>query len=362
MGTPSEDKRSPIEILGLDPWEIRPYGWEHRLNLAAGNRVYPAWTNHDRIKHSDQIDKVWDLNDTPWTCFEDNQFTRVEAWAILEHLKLTLLESMDEIWRILRPGGTLHVKVPHRGYYKAYRDPTHRWFGWDEGVWTFFDPRTTHGKESSYYTDRKWQLLDRGYTDRDRVAIWAKLRKTCTVEQWEVALTKAKHKPPKRVIWFNGRSQAGKSTVCQLIQAVYPNTVIVDDHYLWRDVWRYTYAKSKGKPTAERGVDHFDDERKESWHRDFAIECAQVAMSLADQGHTVFVSMIASPKARRDRIAEICNPVWVYIKRDKGEHKTPTFDKMGEGEYTFYSDHDDVGRHASAAVLVKQLVEAEVLP
>lgn len=352
---------SIYEQLGIDPWVVRGSNWHARLNLGAGDLVMPEWTNHDKLKHRPEIDVAWDLDQIPWTPFRDNQFSRVHAWAVLEHLRPTLLESMNEIWRILRPGGKVHVKVPRWGYYKAYRDPTHIWRGWDEGVWTFFDASTTHGSTHDYYSPYKWELLDRGFTDAKKVAIWASLRKVCSLEQWEAIMNGTVNvEEPKQIIWLNGRAGAGKSTLARYLQAIFPDVVIVDDHYLWHDVFRYIYAKTSGEPTAALGQDWFDKEDKDSMHRDFAIECALVAKSLARQGHRVIVDMIASPQERRERIEQVIKPYWVYIKREKDEVREPRFDPMEK--YDAIVDNDKLEKKQTAARVAKLLTEAGMLP
>jgi len=351
---------SPWEKLGIDPWQVRPGNWQLRLNLGAGDRVWPTWTNHDKEKHSQYIDVAWDLDKLPWAAFPDNTFSRVHAWAVLEHIRPTLMESMNEIWRILRPGGKVHIKVPHWKYYKARRDPTHRWFGWDLGVFTFFDAKTTHGKSHSYYTPRKWSLIERGYTDKKRVAIWARLRKVCSLEQWEDAMKGARLVDPKRVVWINGRAGAGKSTMCRYLQSLFPSVVVVDDHNLWRDTFRHIYLKLTGEKTAVWDADWFKDERKESMHRDFAFECALIANSLAQQGHRVIVDMIASPEKRRERVEQICDPFWVYLRREEGEKRVPRFDKMVSPDLII--DNDQLNKRTAAAFAAMKLNEAGMLP
>ena len=349
------------EHLGLDPWEFRPGGWTKRLNLGAGKRVFPAWTNHDKIKHSPFIDVACNLEQMPW-CWPDNTFSRIDAWAILEHLPYNLMKSMDELWRILRPGGKVHIKVPDYRYRKAYLDPTHETRGWADGVFTFFDPNTSHGAACDYYSPYKWKLLGSGYTDKKKVAIWGQLRKVCSLEQWGDMVVNGIAVAPvqKPIIWINGRAGAGKSTMCRYLQGLYPNIIIVDDHTLWKDVFRYIYLKKSGETTATLGEDFFKDERPESMHRDFAIECALVAKSLAQQGHRVVVDMIASPQKRRDRIQAIANPFWIYLQRDQGEVRTPRFDKMEKCDLLI--DNDTLGKHEAIAIVAKKLTEAGMLP
>jgi len=363
---------SPWEKLDIDPWKVRPGNWKLRLNLGSGDRVFPTWTNHDKEQHSPYIDVAWDLNEIPWEPFADNTFSRVHAWAVLEHIRPTLMESMDEIWRILRPGGKVHIKVPHWTSDRARRDPSHIWHGWSYGVFTHFDATTKHGKAHHFYTPRKWELLERGYTDKKRAAIWAKLRKVCSLEQWEEAMPDDEEdamgggkgarltSEPKRVIWVNARAGGGKSTLCRYLQSLYPGIIIVDDHNLWKDVFRHIYLKVSGEQTAVWDADWFEDERKESMHRDFAVECAMIANSLAQQGHRVIVDMIASPQKRRERIEGLCNPYWVYLRREKGEVRTPRFDKPEKCDLLI--DNDELDKRRAAAFAAMKLNEAGMLP
>lgn len=356
----TEKMMSPWEKLNIDPWEVRPGNWQLRLNLGAGDDVKPTWTNHDREKHSPFIDVVWDLDQIPWEVFPDNTFSRVYAWAVLEHLQPTLMQSMNEIWRILRPGGKVHLKVPHWTSDRARRDPTHRWHGWSFGVFTHFDASTKHGKAHWFYTPRKWKLLSRGYTDKKRHAIWARLRKVCSLQQWGEAMAGARLVEPKRIIWVNGRAGAGKSTLCRYIQSLYPSVIIVDDHNLTKDVFRHAFLKLDVTGTAVRDQNWFKDERKDSWHRDFAVLCARLAHTLARQGHRVIVDMVASPQKRRDRIEHICSPYWLYLRREEGEKRRPRFDKMAKCDLLI--DNDKLDKRVAAAFAAKKLNEAGMLP
>jgi len=72
---------------------------------------------------------------------------------------MTLIESVNECWRILRPGGQLRLKVPHWQHDNAYADPTHRW-RFSMRSFDVFVPDTKLGKELGFYTERKWQILE----------------------------------------------------------------------------------------------------------------------------------------------------------------------------------------------------------
>jgi hypothetical protein len=99
-----------------------------------------------------------DLNDVPWP-WDDNQFDQLVASAVLEHLRIDLLHSMAECWRILRPEGTIWVKVPYAMSERSYDDPTHYW-RYGLRVFNVFDPDTREGKKYTFYTPYKWRFLE----------------------------------------------------------------------------------------------------------------------------------------------------------------------------------------------------------
>ncbi len=81
-----------------------------KLNLGCGEDKKEGYVNldfHDHVKP----DVVHNLNDLPYP-FPDNSFELIEAFHILEHLDRPF-SVMQELHRILKPGGTLHIKVPH---------------------------------------------------------------------------------------------------------------------------------------------------------------------------------------------------------------------------------------------------------
>ena len=60
--------------------------------------------------------------------FRDDSVSMVFALNVLEHLD-DLPGAMDEIWRVLQPGGRCRIEVPYFTSVSAYADPTHRrWF------------------------------------------------------------------------------------------------------------------------------------------------------------------------------------------------------------------------------------------
>lgn len=127
------------------------------LVLGCGNRPYRNATNHDVTPHSDYVDVVHNLSVLPWP-FVDEQFDFVIAESVLEHLDIDLLTAMNEIWRILQPGGKLSIKLPYWRHEQTWNDPTHR-RGYGLGIFRQFDPTTERGREYEFYTARKWHIL-----------------------------------------------------------------------------------------------------------------------------------------------------------------------------------------------------------
>lgn len=127
------------------------------LNLGCGNKPMANAVNHDLVRHRAEVDVVHDLNVLPWP-WADGSFDQVVARAVLEHLRITLLESVNECWRVLRPGGTLWMKLPHWQHDMGWIDPTHYWHFSLKTV-DLFDPRTRYGKEYAFYQVRPWRIV-----------------------------------------------------------------------------------------------------------------------------------------------------------------------------------------------------------
>jgi hypothetical protein len=78
---------------------------------------------------SHKPDVLHDLNVTPWP-FEDNQFSEVHAYEILEHLGSqgdyhSFFLHFSEIWRVLQDKGVLCATVPDWKSMWAWGDPGH---------------------------------------------------------------------------------------------------------------------------------------------------------------------------------------------------------------------------------------------
>ena len=145
------------------------------LNLGAGNRLMAGAVNHDLAYHRKDLDVCWDLNAIPWP-WADETFDEVWAMAVLEHLIPSLARTMNEIWRITKPDGIAHIKLPYWHAEESYSDPTHLHFA-SLGSFDHFDPRTKRGEEYMFYHLSPW-LIQEVKTINDPVtSIYGELKK-----------------------------------------------------------------------------------------------------------------------------------------------------------------------------------------
>lgn len=135
------------------------------LNLGCGLNSRPEWVNMDRVALPG-VTVVHDATLPPWP-FADGEFDFVLASHFLQFLphfdpavarlagivrrmpgmmsiedrewlealsrrpENGLITAMNEVWRVLKPGGVLHARVPTVSANGAFQDPEHRrYFVW----------------------------------------------------------------------------------------------------------------------------------------------------------------------------------------------------------------------------------------
>lgn len=104
-----------------------------RLNLGCSDAHFPGYVNVDICEPADQLvdlSKTW-----PW---EDGSVDEIEAYDIIEHLPNKIF-TMNELWRVLKPGGIVHIKVPTTDGVGAFSDPTHVSFWNRSSFWYYTD-------------------------------------------------------------------------------------------------------------------------------------------------------------------------------------------------------------------------------
>lgn len=99
------------------------------LNLGCGKVRIPKSIGVDQVKIDDYVDIVHNLDVVPYP-FENNSVDEIHFYHVLEHLH-DPIRKLEEIYRILKPGGVLYMRVPHFSSMGAFTDLTHiRPFGY----------------------------------------------------------------------------------------------------------------------------------------------------------------------------------------------------------------------------------------
>ncbi len=119
------------------------------------------------------------------------------------------------------------------------------------------------------------------------------------------------------ILWLTGNTGAGKTTLAQGVE-------------------KHFNESSTEVPAARRIVVLDGDEMRRSIslnetmspedRRTHNLRVARLAKELQAHGFFVVVAVIAPFQKVRDEVNEICNPVWVYIKRSLPEKKETPYE------------------------------------
>lgn len=106
-----------------------------RLNLGSGYRRQDDYINID-IRPECEPDMIVDLeHGLP---FDDSSVKEVRAFDILEHIPIgKTVALVEEIYRVLIPGGLFVSMTPSTDGRGAFCDPTHVSF-WNAASWLYF--------------------------------------------------------------------------------------------------------------------------------------------------------------------------------------------------------------------------------
>jgi glycosyltransferase involved in cell wall biosynthesis len=127
--------RQPEEIQALMGADFQFYKFEPplaSLNLGCGDNHIPGMWNVDRALPADQVVDLrfaW-----PWA---DSSVDYIVAHDVFEHLP-DKIHTMNEAWRVLRPGGRIEIAVPTTNGTGAFQDPTHTSF-WNRRSFLYFE-------------------------------------------------------------------------------------------------------------------------------------------------------------------------------------------------------------------------------
>lgn len=94
------------------------------LNIGCGKTRIPGSIGIDRASIEGFTDIVHNLDLVPYP-FQDASVDEIHLYHVLEHLE-NPVKIMEEIHRILKPGGMLYMRVPHFSSMGAFSDITHK--------------------------------------------------------------------------------------------------------------------------------------------------------------------------------------------------------------------------------------------
>ena len=112
-----------------------------KLDIGCGQaKTAPDWIGID-YREMPGVDIIHNLEDTPYPLPSECASTAL-ASHVMEHINPhggVFIDVMNEIWRLLKPGGEFLVAVPYATSVGMFRDPTHCNFI-NEETWCYFDP------------------------------------------------------------------------------------------------------------------------------------------------------------------------------------------------------------------------------
>jgi hypothetical protein len=105
------------------------------------------------------VDIVHNWNDMPWP-LPDESVVLAIASHVVEHVNPAdghFLRWMDEVWRIMVPGGEFAIACPHGSSQGMLQDPTHCNF-LNEATWAYFCPEVAEGSLYRFYRPKPWRI------------------------------------------------------------------------------------------------------------------------------------------------------------------------------------------------------------
>ena len=121
-----------------------------RLDFGCGPHKRDGFTGVDRTAFVG-VDVVCDLACEVWP-WADGSVDEAHASHFLEHLTAPQrVHFFNELYRVLKPGGTCQIITPHWASNRAYGDPTHQW--------------PPVAEMAFYYLSKQWRTEQAPHTD-----------------------------------------------------------------------------------------------------------------------------------------------------------------------------------------------------
>lgn len=124
-----------------------------RIDLGAGLKPKEGFIGVDSIDFGNG-NMVCNIGSERWPC-EDSSVDEAHCSHVLEHLtnfndKWERVTFFNELWRVLKPGASCSLIIPHWSSSRYYGDPTHK-----EVISEF----------AFYYLDPKWREVNAPHAD-----------------------------------------------------------------------------------------------------------------------------------------------------------------------------------------------------
>ena len=134
-----------------------------RLDLGCGFRKKSGSIGIDIFDWSDKYPKDEFINGKipgVLSQFKDNSIEEVYARDFIEHIpQVKVIETFNEIYRILVPGGLFEIFVPPTTGRGAFCDPTHVSF-WNDMSFRYFDKTWGKALTDSYGIVADFQIVE----------------------------------------------------------------------------------------------------------------------------------------------------------------------------------------------------------
>ncbi len=127
-----------------------------KLNLGCGSKHKKGYVNIDFRAPADIVADV-----TKGLPFADGEADLVEADNLLEHFDNDeFMFVMNEVWRVLKPGGIFWFKVPDALHWMdgAFGDPTHKRF-FVPRSFKYLTETTVYDDYGSAYGFKPWKMV-----------------------------------------------------------------------------------------------------------------------------------------------------------------------------------------------------------
>ena len=124
-----------------------------KIDFGCGSKKREGFLGADSIRF-DNVDFVFDIGTEKFP-FKDESVEEAHASHFVEHLTAyQRAHFVNELYRVLIPGGKCTVIVPHWASCRAYGDPTHQWPPVSE-FWFYYLSQKWRN-ENAPHTDIKW--------------------------------------------------------------------------------------------------------------------------------------------------------------------------------------------------------------